>query len=71
MISLLMVMAGILFFAFSHREFPILVSGMITFFLGMTAIGWNSTYVTLISEFAPKKDIIDELDKFIYHCSLR
>ncbi len=57
MISLLMVMAGILFFAFSRREFPIFISGLITFFIGMTAIGWNSTYVTLISEFAPKKDI--------------
>ncbi len=57
MISLIMVMAGILFFVFSRRGFPVFVSGLITFFIGMTAIGWNSTYVTIISEFAPKKDI--------------
>ncbi len=57
MIALIMLIAGLLFLGFSAATGNILESGIMAFALGMSAIGWNSTYVTLISEIAPRNRI--------------
>lgn len=57
MIALIMVIAGILFLVLSYRHLSIFVMFVVTFILGMSAIGWNSTYVTMISEIAPRKSV--------------
>ena len=57
MIAMIMLIAGLLFITFSLMAGNILEAGVMAFVLGMSAIGWNSTYVTLISEIAPRDRI--------------
>jgi predicted MFS family arabinose efflux permease len=57
MIAVIMLIAGLLFITFSLVAWNILEAGVMAFVLGMSAIGWNSTYVTLISEIAPRDRI--------------
>ena len=57
MIAMIMLIAGLLFITFSLVAWNILEAGVMAFVLGMSAIGWNSTYVTLISEIAPRDRI--------------
>ena len=57
MISLLMSISGFLFLAFSISVTNLVILAPLTFLIGMSAIGWNSTYVTMISEIAPKERV--------------
>ncbi|MCL4340629.1 MAG: MFS transporter [Candidatus Thermoplasmatota archaeon] len=57
MISLLMSLSGVLFLVFSVSHGNLLILAPLTFFIGMSAIGWNSTYVTMVSEIAPRERI--------------
>ena len=56
-LSLIMMISGLLLISISifHLDTVILVP--YAFFLGMNTAGWNSTYVTAVSETAPKKKV--------------
>ena len=54
---LIMVISSLLFILFPSLSISILSAGFLAFFLGMSAVGWNSVYVTLISEIAPKSKV--------------
>ena len=57
MLALVMVISGLLFMAFSRHGTSVIILGILTFMLGMSAVGWNSIYVTLVSEIAPRDKI--------------
>lgn len=56
-LSTIMAISGILFILliFTGGYYPVLI--VIVFFLGMNAVGWNSAYVTVISEMAPRDKV--------------
>ncbi len=53
-LSVVMALGGLLFMALNFRPgyYPLAVP--LAFFIGMNAVGWNSAYVTVISEIAPR-----------------
>lgn len=57
--SLIMVMflAALMFFIYSLQVHFLILSIVIFFFIGMTAIGWNGVYIIVISETAPRRQI--------------
>ncbi len=57
MISLIMSISGVLFFVLSVSSGNLFLLAPLTFLMGMSAIGWNSTYVTMVSEIAPRERI--------------
>lgn len=56
-LSLIMAIAGLLFIMLDFRPgyYPLAIP--LAFFTGMNAMGWNSTYVTVISEIAPRTKV--------------
>lgn len=56
-LSLIMALSGLLFilFNFSSSYYPI--AALFSFVIGMNAVGWNSNYVTVISEIAPRAKV--------------
>lgn len=56
-LSLIMAISGLLFvlFTLSSDYYP--VAAAFSFIIGMNAVGWNSNYVTVISEIAPRARI--------------
>ncbi|MHB1440529.1 MAG: MFS transporter [Cuniculiplasma sp.] len=57
--SLIMVMfiSSLFFFIYSLMTLNFYVAIVLSFLLGLTAIGWNGIYITVISEIAPKGKI--------------
>lgn len=55
--ALISAIAGVLILAFPYLSVDVYASGVLAFFLGMNAVAWNSTYVTVISELAPTEKI--------------
>ncbi len=56
-LSLIMVISGILLISISIFHLNTLILVPYAFFLGMNTAGWNSTYVTAVSEIAPRKKV--------------
>ena len=54
---IVMIFSSLMFFVYAVRIHEIFYSIMISFLIGMTAIGWNGVYITVISETAPKRSI--------------
>ena len=54
---LIMVLSSVLFVLFPSLSTSIFSAGFLAFFLGMSAVGWNSVYVTLVSEIAPRSKV--------------
>lgn len=52
--SLIMVLTGIAFVALPLITGSVFLSGLMAVVMGFTAVAWNSNYVTMISEIAPK-----------------
>lgn len=57
MLSLIIALSGILFLVLNLTDHFFAVAAAIAFLIGMNAIGWNSTYVTIVSEIAPKTKV--------------
>ncbi len=55
--ALITFIAGILVIVFPFLSVDLYASGILAFFLGMNAVAWNSTYVTVISELAPAEKV--------------
>lgn len=56
-LSLIMAISGALFLVFILEGSYYPVAVLLSFFLGMNAVGWNSAYVTVISEIAPRNKV--------------
>jgi MFS family permease len=54
---LIMMISSLLFLIFPTASVNLVSSGSIAFFVGMSAAGWNSIYVTIISEIAPRSKV--------------
>lgn len=56
-LSTIMAIAGLLFIVLFAGGTFIPVAMALAFIIGMNAVGWNSTYVTMISEIAPRNKV--------------
>jgi len=54
---LIMIISSVLFISFPTLSVSIFSAGFTAFFVGMSSVGWNSVYVTLISEIAPRSKV--------------
>lgn len=52
--AFIIVLTGVAFIVLPHFTGSVVVAGIMSAIMGFTAIAWNSNYVTLISEIAPK-----------------
>ena len=57
LLSLVIALSGILFIMLNLTDHSLIVAGILAFLIGMNAIGWNSTYVTMVSEIAPRTKV--------------
>lgn len=55
--TLIMALAGLMLFIFPNAGASIYTVGIMAVAIGFTAVAWNSNYVTLISEIAPKGNV--------------
>lgn len=55
--ALITMIAGLLVLSFPYLSINIYFSAVLAWLLGMNAVSWNSTYVTVISELAPSEKI--------------
>lgn len=53
----IMTLSGIFYLLFVFTSMSLLLNGIVAFFIGFTTVGWNSTYMTSVSEIAPSKSI--------------
>ncbi|AKA48706.1 hypothetical protein IX51_05885 [uncultured archaeon] len=56
-LSLIMAIAGLVFVMFNLNGSNYALAVAFSFIIGMNAVGWNSTYVTVISEIAPRAKV--------------
>ena len=52
-----MLLSSLFFFIYSFLTLDFYLAIVMSFLLGLTAIGWNGVYITVISEIAPKGKI--------------
>lgn len=57
MLTFVLALTGVMFLVLSTRVTVVPAEGALAFILGMSAVGWNSLYVTLISEVAPSNKV--------------
>ncbi len=55
--SLIIILVGMVFLALPFVTFNLAEAGIMAVILGFTAVAWNSNYVTLVSEIAPKGNV--------------
>lgn len=56
-LSLITFLAGAMVLLFPVITFDVYVSAVMAFLLGMNVVAWNSTYVTVVSEMAPRSEV--------------
>lgn len=57
LLSLIMALSGFFFVLLNFSDHSFIIAGIFAFMVGMNAVGWNSTYVTMVSEIAPKTKV--------------